>query len=413
LELENEALKRNLSGTATFCDDYVADVNRGAAVIANLQSDIMTLLSNVPEYPQRPQDQHDSACDSTPFVVVLINGHENMLMEEDVMDGAEGGKKAARKFHNHLMEYLTRRKVFENDWKLIIKFYASMNKLGTTYIKSGIIDDIGTWRRFIGGFNEAYEFCYFIDAGDDQATAQGNVQDQLELFFDHEDCRHTVLVGASDGSYTGFLRQYSEADDVVGRFTLVEAIPSIGEFQELAGRFLPQGKEDLFGNEIDKHFTPPPTPTKPFDVSLEGIPTSLLPGPKSLPITPTRPPRSLHPFTPPASPVSCPINGPPYHHTIPLPQSPVESPIGRLSQPQYISPRRSPVKNGARRPLIHQASQWNQVQLVRPKPLASIQPRTPQARLLRPKHATFFNAQGQRIDPREYANMYTQRYLQC
>ena len=383
-------------------------------MIADLQSEIMNLLSRVSELPQRPQHEDCPSSDSAPFVVVLINGNENMLMEEHVKGGAEGGKKAARRFHDHLMEYLTQKRVFENDWRLIIKFYASMSNLGTAYIRSGVIHDIGTWRRFIGGFNDAYDFCYFVDAGDDEATAQSKIQSQLESFFDHDECRHTVLIGSSDGSYTGFLRQYSKADDVCGRLMLVEAIPSVGEFSELAGRFLPREKEDLFGSETENHFTPPPSPTKPFDLDFDRIPASLLPGPKPKAL-PKRLPPPRNVCSPPINPARNPTKSPPTHNGL-LSQSQTRSPTRKPpAQPQYIiSAHRSPVENTSNIvPLVSQASPRNQIQLVRRKPLASVQPRAPQARLPRPEHATFFNAQGQRIDPRSYANVYTQRYLQC
>lgn len=379
-------------------------------MIQSLQSDIMALLSRISECPQLQQDEHGSACDNAPFVVVLIDGNESMLTEEHVKDGVEGGKKAARKLHDHLMEYLTRKSIFENDWKLIIKIYASMDKLGTAYIRSGVIDDIDEWRRFIKGFSEAYEPCSFIDTGDDPTTAQSNVQDQVALFFDHEDCQHTVLIGALGDSYTGLLRQYSNTDNVYGRLILVEAIPSASDLQRLVGRVLPTEKKILFGNEIDNQITPPATPTTHVNTISKEIPNSLLPSSVSLPIIPLL----QHLLTPPASPVSCSTTEANCHHIVPLLQSPYKSPIQELSQPQYsVSPRRSPVKHGAKRPLTPEPTPRHQSQLVRRKPLASIQPRAPQAKPDPLRRATFFNAQGQRIDPRAYATMYTQRYLQC
>jgi len=410
LELENEVLKRDLSETNSVCDDHVADVGQEAATIHSLQSDIMALLSRISECPQRQQDEHGSACDNAPFVVVLIDGSESMLTEEHVKDGVEGGKKAAREFHDHLMEYLTRRNIFENDWKLIIKIYASMDKLGTAYIRSGVINDIDAWRRFIKGFNEAHESCSFIDAGDDPARAQSNVQDQKALFFDHEDCQHTVLIGALGDSCTGLLRQYSNADKVYGRLIFVEAIPSAGDLQELVGSVLPTEKKVLFGIEIDNHITPPATQMTHVNTISKEISNSLLPGSVSLPIIPL----PQHLFTPPASPVSCSTPEAPCHHIVPLLQSPYKSPVQELSQPQYsVSPRRSPVKHGAKRPVTPEATPRHQAHLVRRKPLASIQPRALQAKPDPPRRATFFNSQGQRIDPRAYATMYTQRYLQC
>lgn len=306
----------------------------------------------------------------------------SQLLNEHVKAGKEGGAEAAKRFHDYLIAHLMERNVFENPWRLIVKFYASMSDLGTIYLKSGVIDHLSTWRDFIEGFNNTVPLSYFVDAGDVQCATDNVIQDQLELFFGHPNCQHTILIGSADGSYTGFLRQYSREDGFCGSMTMVEAIPFPGEFHELAHRFLPAENDKLFVSKDP--YTPSPSPRKTHR-RLSSVPTMLRPGVRPKPrIAPLR--------------MEAPLPPPPIYDQYRTP-----SPTRKTSVPQ-TSPTASPTSRTAPR---------SQPQLVRRKPLAALQqPRTPQFRMPRSKQLNaFFDSKGQRIDSGSYVNMYTARYL--
>lgn len=239
------------------------------------------------------------------------------------------------------------------------------------------------WKHFIEGFNNTLPFSYFIDTPDEQDTAHDVVQQQLELFFGHQYCQHTILVGSENGSYAGFLRQYRRNDQVYGSMTMVEAIPFPGEFQELASKFLPVDKDELFvGRDPD---TPSPSPRKTLR-RLSSVPTTLRPcnRPKSTVLSH----RMQAPLLPP--PVCDQYRTP--------------SPT-RKTRVLQTSLTKSPAMHG---------SPKSQPQVVRRKPLAALQqPRTPQSKTRRPKQMNaFFDSRGQRIGSGSYVNMYTQRYLE-
>ena len=345
-------------------------MNRGAAAITDLGSDIMNMLgSMVRQYPDGSTQAQE--LDSTPFVVCLIDGRQPILLDEQVSRSEIGGRQAAERFYHHLMQHLTAQKVFKNDWRLIVKFYANMSKLGTNYLKSGIIDDIGSWRRFIDGFNNAYQFCYFVDLGDDDASGDEKIQNQLEWLFGHNNCRHTVLIGSGERAYAGFLRQYMKPDQLCGSVTMVEAIPFPGEYHELASRFLPREKDCLFGHRGEDHFTPPTTPTKTRSTGIAELSDTVTTSPK------LRPPDF----------VSSKI-------------------VQRVMSSSVAS---SPSKTPSRSRTISSAHAVKPHHTVKRKPLAVIQGRTPPARLPKPNSA--FNSNGQRIDSRSYVNVYAERYL--
>lgn len=61
-------------------DEYMADADRSATQITQLQSEIMTLLGKMGvERPQQPIQESDVFLNNTPFVVVLIDGSKSMV----------------------------------------------------------------------------------------------------------------------------------------------------------------------------------------------------------------------------------------------------------------------------------------------------------------------------------------------
>lgn len=73
-------LRLDLNRAIGYRDEYMADANRDAAEITQLQADIMTLLGKMRmEKPQRPIKEDELFLNNTPFVVVLIAGTESMV----------------------------------------------------------------------------------------------------------------------------------------------------------------------------------------------------------------------------------------------------------------------------------------------------------------------------------------------
>lgn len=314
------------------------------------------------------------------------------------------------RIYEHLMQYLIERKVFQNHWRLIVKFHASMSNLGTSYLKSDTINDLSTWRGFINGFNEAYPLCYFIDAGDDQAKAEQKIQDQLELFFGHRNCQHTVLVGSQDGSYTGFLRQYMKSDELCGRITVVEAIPFPGEFFDLSSRFLPSQKDDLFPSpQTLASCTRPASPKRSFSLPLRpasnttNTTTTICPSPSQ---SPTPGPKKLFDIGASRLQPNQPQPQPQAEPQLPKQQKPPTTRSFSIPSQYSSTPPRKPFTTPDRFPQITPSPQSGD-RSIRRKPLAETQTRLP-----RPRN-TFFDSKGQRVDSRAYVSMYTQRYLQC
>jgi len=98
---------------------------------------------------------------------------------------------------------------------------------------------------------------------------------QLSIFFNHCNCKHTVLVSSPSDSYAGFLRQFVKTDDMCGRITFIEAIPFPGSFHELSKKFSPSDKKGLFGTDNDHR--PLPQAKRSARPKLNGLPGTLRP----------------------------------------------------------------------------------------------------------------------------------------
>lgn len=73
-------LRHDLTRTAETRDEYMADADRSASEITQLQSEIMTLLGKMGvEKPAQPIQENDIFLSNTPFVVVLIDGSMSMV----------------------------------------------------------------------------------------------------------------------------------------------------------------------------------------------------------------------------------------------------------------------------------------------------------------------------------------------
>jgi len=74
------ALNPHATTMTNISDEYMEDVDPSTALITMLQSEIMDMLGHmIVKRPQRQPQASGTLHKSTPFVVVLIDGNENMV----------------------------------------------------------------------------------------------------------------------------------------------------------------------------------------------------------------------------------------------------------------------------------------------------------------------------------------------
>lgn len=74
------------------------------------------------------------------------------------------------------MKLLRVEESFQPHWKVIIRLYANMSKLGEAYVKSGVIQNALAWQNFVQAFNKEAPLCEFVDAGGDKESADTRVK---------------------------------------------------------------------------------------------------------------------------------------------------------------------------------------------------------------------------------------------
>lgn len=152
----------------------------------------------------------------------------------------------------NLTRLLKAQENFQPYWKLIVRLYASLSKLGEAYVKSSVLADVSIWRAFVQSFNKEIPLCEFIDAGSDRDSADNRIKgndtlvyvlsslcpsETFNLFQNNVHCKHIVLAASGDNGYTGFLRQFAPATGISETITLIEARPFPAQLRQIANSF--------------------------------------------------------------------------------------------------------------------------------------------------------------------------------
>lgn len=155
-------------------------------------------------------------------------------MDRFVQKGVDGGSEAAQALKVAVEAYLKQHVDFQTHWEIVIRIYVNLTGLSKVYANLGLVDDAGSFRKFVMGFNRQLRSCEFIDAGDDKEATDNKIRENFKRFWLNQNCRHILLSGSADRGYVSFLREFS---DRASRFTLVESIRFERVFEKLATQF--------------------------------------------------------------------------------------------------------------------------------------------------------------------------------
>ncbi|KAK5079395.1 hypothetical protein LTR51_001592 [Lithohypha guttulata] len=168
------------------------------------------------------QDQVDKLqrrIDCDMFVLVLIDGDDTLFTDEYVMDGLQGGERAARDLQQALLGYFGDKQYFRHDSKIVTRIYMNLTGLSKTYVDSKIISNVLSFQQFVKGFNRTHLLMQIVDAGDGKEGADSKVK------------------GSGDNSYAQILRPYALNAGKSETITLIEALPFARELRQLSDRF--------------------------------------------------------------------------------------------------------------------------------------------------------------------------------
>lgn len=95
-----------------------------------------------------------------------------------VKRGSDGGRDAAVHLSGNLTKLLRAKANLQPHWKVIVRLYANISKLGEVYVSSGIIHNLLIWQNFVQAFNKESSLCEFVDAGGDKESADTRIKGQ-------------------------------------------------------------------------------------------------------------------------------------------------------------------------------------------------------------------------------------------
>ncbi|KAK6374076.1 hypothetical protein LTR64_002183 [Lithohypha guttulata] len=186
------------------------------------------------------QDQVDKLqrrIDCDMFVLVLIDGDDTLFTDEYVMDGLQGGERAARDLQQALLGYFGDKQYFRHDSKIVTRIYMNLTGLSKTYVDSKIISNVLSFQQFVKGFNRTHLLMQIVDAGDGKEGADSKVKAEFDLFRRNVHCKQICLAGSGDNSYAQILRPYALNAGKSETITLIEALPFARELRQLSDRF--------------------------------------------------------------------------------------------------------------------------------------------------------------------------------
>lgn len=104
----------------------------------------------------------------TPFILILLDLHDMMFHENFIRDGEEGGKRAAV-FLQTAASTWAAANVTEcpSDIKVVVRAYASTDKLAAACFKAGIVTSTTVVKEFTNGLMSGHSLFDYVDVGSD------------------------------------------------------------------------------------------------------------------------------------------------------------------------------------------------------------------------------------------------------
>ncbi|KAL4879853.1 hypothetical protein BJY04DRAFT_219661 [Aspergillus karnatakaensis] len=165
------------------------------------------------------------------YISVLVDGDGMNFQEELVRKGKEGGHEAARALIQAAEKHVRNVNPEISPLAYVkIRVYANVHGLTRAYIEAGVLAIDQSLAAFIHGFNQADEWCDFIDVGSGKECSDVKVKAAFTYDLVDIHCQRVVLCASADNGYAHLLRQHQCSD----RISLVEGPPFAAELKHLA-----------------------------------------------------------------------------------------------------------------------------------------------------------------------------------
>ncbi|KAL2801664.1 CCCH zinc finger DNA binding protein [Aspergillus granulosus] len=182
--------------------------------------------------------------DKLSYISVLVDGDGMNFEKAFVQRGKDGGHEAARaliRAVDHHVQTVSPDVPAAIVYK--IRVYAHVNGLTDAYRKANILSDGQKLEGFIHGFNQADEWCDFVDVGPGKECTDNKLKAVFKDDIHNIHCRRVIFCASADGGYATILRQYQE---LARKISLVKGPPFCFAMGTVAEKFTTTEFPDIF-----------------------------------------------------------------------------------------------------------------------------------------------------------------------
>jgi len=163
---------------------------------------------------------------SSPYVVVLIDGDGLLFKESFIRQGMEGGKKAAYALRSAILSQCGDH---ASDVEVIAKVYANLSGLCKAMRRDGSIESESDLKDFTLGFTQGKATFDFIDVGHGKERADNKLKETTKWNLKNHNCKQVILGISHDSGYAPFLDELFQDDSTQRRITIIEGFPTTRE----------------------------------------------------------------------------------------------------------------------------------------------------------------------------------------
>ncbi|KAF1991012.1 hypothetical protein K402DRAFT_368779 [Aulographum hederae CBS 113979] len=240
--------------------------------------------------------------DSSPLVLVLVDG-DGVLFEDYLLKaGREGGADAAHRLLQEVRSHVQKQHtdISTSNWSIMVQIYANLDGLAKKLCAVGILSHPVELHAFTRAFSLNQPLFSFIDVGVGKERADHKIKEMFRLFISNHQCKHIIFGGCHDNGYLPNLDSYKLDASVSQRISLLESTPMESGFTMLKYNVL--RLPSLFRTES---LPDRPTGKPPAIVSSSSFPKVPTPAPTMITAPPTPSPSvskaTLTKTTPPPS----------------------------------------------------------------------------------------------------------------
>ncbi|KAF2817008.1 uncharacterized protein BDZ99DRAFT_470076 [Mytilinidion resinicola] len=217
--------------------------------------------------------------DSSPFVLVLIDG-DGVIFQDMLLSAArEGGSDAAHRLNTAIRSHIL--SMYENagQWAIMVQIFANFDGLSHKLASLNIIKHPSELNAFAQSFNLNQPLFSFLDVGRGKERADHKIKETLRVFIANPSCKHILFAGCHDYGYLPNLEPYKHDQAMASRITLVESTQAQSIFSGLNMKMI----------RFDDIFRSTPLPERPF-MPMQPLISSLPPSQPSPVATAPAPP---------------------------------------------------------------------------------------------------------------------------